>query len=158
MACPFLNWNHHVFFDNFFPSSILLEHLLDQQTYACSTVRCTRRDLPPCAKNKLHQPGETVVRQRGSLLFTKWPTRGMWRFCPRMFHQMSCLKLSNEYKMAKMSKSKSRMSPTLTWKVWVALIEQINYDLPIQSVGSCESGIGTSFGLHSMLLLATRIF
>ena len=72
MARPFLNRNHHVFFDNFFSSPILLDHLLDQQTYACSTVRCTRRDLPPCAKNKLRQPGETIVRQRGSLLFTKW--------------------------------------------------------------------------------------
>ena len=71
MARPFLNRNHHVSFDNFFSSPILSEHLLDQQTYTCSTVRCTHRDLPPCAKNKLHQPGETVVRQRGSLLLTK---------------------------------------------------------------------------------------
>ena len=36
--------------------------------------------------------------------------------------------------------------------------QQINFNLPIQSVGSCKSGIGTSFGLRSMLLLATRIF
>ena len=89
MACPFLNQNHHVFFNNFFSSPILLEHLLDQQTYTCSTVRCTPRDLPPRAKNKLHQPGETVVRQRGSLLLTKWHAKGMWRFCPQMFCQMS---------------------------------------------------------------------
>ena len=82
----------------------------------------------------------------------------MWHFCPRMFHQMSHLELSNEYKMDEMSKSKSRMSPTFTRQIWVALIEQINFDLPIQSVGSRESGIGTSFGLCSMLLLATRIF
>ena len=31
MARPFLNRNHHVFFDNFFSSPILLDHLLDQQ-------------------------------------------------------------------------------------------------------------------------------
>ena len=72
MAHPFLNKNHHLFFDNFFSSPILLDHLLDQQTYACSTVRCTRKDLPPCAKNKLRRPGETIVRQRSNLLFTKW--------------------------------------------------------------------------------------
>ncbi|KAL9978523.1 hypothetical protein ACROYT_G016049 [Oculina patagonica] len=72
MARPFLRRKHHVFFDNFFSSPVLLEHLLDQQTYACSTVRCTRKDLPPCAKNKLRQPGQTITRQRGSLLFTKW--------------------------------------------------------------------------------------
>ena len=35
-------------------------------------VRCTRKELPACAKAKLRQPGQTVVRQRGSLLFTKW--------------------------------------------------------------------------------------
>ena len=71
---------------------------------------------------------------------------------------MSHLELSNEYKMDEMSKSKSRMSPTFTRKIWVALIEQTNFDLPIQSVGSRKSGISTSFGLRSMLLLATRIF
>ena len=70
MPRSFLNRNH-VFCDNFFFSLILLDHLLDQETYACSTVQCTRRDLPPCARNKLHQPRETIVRQRGSL-FTKW--------------------------------------------------------------------------------------
>ena len=43
MARPFLNRNHHVFFDNFFSSPILLEHLLDQQPYTCSTVRCMHR-------------------------------------------------------------------------------------------------------------------
>ena len=71
MARRFLNQNYHAFFDNFFSSPILLEHLLAQQTYACLTVRCVRKDLPPCAKNKLRQPGETVVHQRGNLLFTK---------------------------------------------------------------------------------------
>ena len=72
MARPFLNGNHHVFFDNYFSSPILLDHLLDQQTYARSTVWCTRKDLPPCTKNKLRQLEETVIWQRESLLFTKW--------------------------------------------------------------------------------------
>ena len=72
MARPFLNVNHHVFFDNYFSSPILLDHLLDQQTYARSTVWCTRKDLPPCTKNKLRQLEETVIWQRESLLFTKW--------------------------------------------------------------------------------------
>ena len=48
--------NDHVVFDNFFSSPIRLDHLLDQQTYTCSTVQCTRKDLPLCAKNKFHQP------------------------------------------------------------------------------------------------------
>ena len=69
---PFFNRNHHVFFDNFFSSPVLLGHLLAQQTYACSTVRCTRKELPRCAKNKLREPGQTITRQRGNLLFVKW--------------------------------------------------------------------------------------
>ena len=131
MARPFLNRNHHVFFANFFSSPILLEHLLDQQTYTCSTVRCTRRDLPPCAKNKLHQLRETVVRQRGSLPLTKWHDKRDVAFLSTNVLPNEPLELSNEYKMDEMSESKSRMSPTFTRKVWEELIKQINFDLPI---------------------------
>ena len=48
-----------------------MEHLLAQNTYACGTVRCNRKDLPPCSKNKLIQ-GERVSAQRNQLVFTKW--------------------------------------------------------------------------------------
>ena len=48
-----------------------MEDLLAQDTYACGTVRSNRKDLPPCAKNKLKQ-GEKVYAQRGKLVFTKW--------------------------------------------------------------------------------------
>ena len=68
---PFMNRNHHVFFDNFFTTTKLLEHLETNDTYACGTVRCNRKDLPPCAKNKL-RVGEKVVRQKGHVVFTKW--------------------------------------------------------------------------------------
>lgn len=71
MARPFLNKNRHIFFDNFFTSTILMQHLLAQNTYACGTVRCNRKDLPPCSKNKLQQ-GERVSAQRNQLVFTKW--------------------------------------------------------------------------------------
>ena len=72
MTRPFFKRKHHVFFDNFFSSPVLLDHLLVQETYACSTVRCTSKELPACAKDKLRDPGQTVTQQRGSLLFTKW--------------------------------------------------------------------------------------
>lgn len=72
MARPCFKRNHHVFFDNFFSSPVLLDHLLAQQTYACLTVRCKCKELPPCAKNKLREPGQTIARQRRNLLFTKW--------------------------------------------------------------------------------------
>ena len=65
-----MNRNHHVFFENFFTSTKLLEHLEANDTYACGTVRCNRKDLPPCAKNKL-RVGEKLVRQKGHV-FTKW--------------------------------------------------------------------------------------
>ena len=71
MIRPFMNKNHHVYFDNFFSSVKLLEHLESNDTYACTTVRCNRKDLPPCAKDKL-RPGEKLVRQKGNVVFTKW--------------------------------------------------------------------------------------
>ena len=39
MIQPSMNKNRHVYFDNFFSSPVLLEHLELQQTYAFSTVR-----------------------------------------------------------------------------------------------------------------------
>ena len=71
MASPFLKTHRHIFFDNFFTSTKLMEDLLAQDTYACGTVRSNRKDLPPCAKDKLRQ-GEKVCAQRGKLIFTKW--------------------------------------------------------------------------------------
>jgi len=71
MATPFLNKNRHIFFDNFFSSSFLFDCLLAQNTYACGTIHCNRKDLPPCAKQKLKQ-GEIVTAQRGPVVFTKW--------------------------------------------------------------------------------------
>ena len=69
---PFFNRKHHVFFDNFFSSPDLFDHLLAQDMYACATVRCNRKGLPAYAKDKLCEPGQTITQQRGNLLFTKW--------------------------------------------------------------------------------------
>ncbi|XP_022795221.1 piggyBac transposable element-derived protein 4-like [Stylophora pistillata] len=71
MATPFLNKNRHIFFDNFFSSSFLFDCLLAQNTYACGTVCCNRKDLPPCAIRKLTQ-GDIATAQHGLLVFTKW--------------------------------------------------------------------------------------
>ena len=68
---PFMNRNHHVFFDNFFTTTKLLEHLEVNCTFACGKVRCNRKDLPACAKDKL-QAGEKSVRQKDHVVFTKW--------------------------------------------------------------------------------------
>lgn len=71
MIRPFMNKNHHVYFDNFFSSVKLLEHLASNDTYACATVRSNRKDLPPCAKDKLGQ-GQKLVHQKGNVVFTRW--------------------------------------------------------------------------------------
>ena len=59
------------FFDNFFSSVKLLRHLEAQDTYASATVRTNRKELPPCAQQKL-RPGQKVVRQKQNIVFTKW--------------------------------------------------------------------------------------
>ena len=69
---PYLNKNHHIYFDNFFSSVKLFDDLLKKKTYACGTVRTNRKGLLPCAGRKLRAQGETLRRQRGNLLFTKW--------------------------------------------------------------------------------------
>ena len=76
--------NHHIF-DNFFSSPKLFIDLLQRGTYACSTVRVNRKALPLCAKAKLKQQGELVVRQCGNLVFTKWLDKREVSFL-RMFH------------------------------------------------------------------------
>ena len=39
LISTFYNKNYHVYFDNFFASPKLMEDLLSEGTYACSTVR-----------------------------------------------------------------------------------------------------------------------
>ena len=71
LVSPHTNRNHRVFFNNFFTSTKLLEHLEANGTYVCGTVKCNRKDLPPCAKDKL-RVGEKLVLQKGHFGFTKW--------------------------------------------------------------------------------------
>lgn len=71
MVLPFMNKNHHVYFDNFFSSVNLLEHLQAQSTFCCATVRSNRKDLPSCAQKKL-QVGQKLVYQKDKVVFTKW--------------------------------------------------------------------------------------
>lgn len=42
MTAPFLDNYRHIFLDNFFTSTRLLDHLFAQNTYACGTVHCKR--------------------------------------------------------------------------------------------------------------------
>ena len=74
---PFYNKNYHVYFDNFFASPKLMEDLLSEGTYACSTVRINRKGLLPCSLTKLKRAVETLTSQKGNLLYTKCHDKGM---------------------------------------------------------------------------------
>ena len=66
----FLNKNHHVYFDNFFSSVKLLEHLETNDTYACATVSINCKDLSPCAM--CLRAGQKLLCQKGHVVFKKW--------------------------------------------------------------------------------------
>ena len=70
MTKPFHSKYHHVYFDNFFNSTKLLQDLLVKKTYACGTVRSNRKGLPP----KKRRTGEISVEQKGdtNLIYTQW--------------------------------------------------------------------------------------
>ena len=72
LISPFYNKNYHVYFDNFFASPKLMEDLLSEGTYACSTVRINRKGLLPCSLTKLKRAVKTLTSQKGNLLYTKW--------------------------------------------------------------------------------------
>lgn len=64
---------HHVYCDNYFTSLPLFEKLLENQTYACGTIRTNRKGLPPAVtKAKLKKQGEVVQRQNDSMVATAW--------------------------------------------------------------------------------------
>ena len=72
LISPFLNKNHHVYFDNFFSSPKLLQDLQNEGTCACSTVRAGRVGLPPSSRRKLKREGEMICEEKGNLVYTKW--------------------------------------------------------------------------------------
>lgn len=43
MACPFLHKPQHIYFDNFFTGTIIIDYLLAQDTNACETVHSKER-------------------------------------------------------------------------------------------------------------------
>ena len=77
MAGPYLGKNHHLYFNKAFTTPALLDHLLQQKTYACAAVSLSDTNLPACAKTvKRKKDGQIVRRQCGNVLFTKWHIHG----------------------------------------------------------------------------------
>jgi hypothetical protein len=73
LMSPFYGRNHHLYFDSFYSSVPLAEHLEANGTYTCSTIRQNRLGLPQAIKMaNPRTPNETVRRQKGNLLATVW--------------------------------------------------------------------------------------
>ena len=72
LMSPFLNKNHHVYFDDLFSSPKLLEDLKNEGTNACLTVCAGHVGLLPSSHRKLKKDGEIICMQKGTLVYTKW--------------------------------------------------------------------------------------
>lgn len=74
---PFLNLNHHFYYDRFFSSVKLAEDLLQQNTYSCSTIMPNRKGWPASLKSKAikalkMKSGDVTMLQKGNLVATVW--------------------------------------------------------------------------------------
>ena len=69
---PYFNAYRHFYFDNYFSSVSLLQHLLENKTYACSTLRHSRKLFPADLKNIKLKRGEIRARQNGNLVCLTW--------------------------------------------------------------------------------------
>ena len=65
---PYFNAYRHFYFDIYFSSVSLLQHLLENKTYACSTLRHCRKLFPADLKNIKLKRGEIRTRQIGNLV------------------------------------------------------------------------------------------
>lgn len=70
--------NHCIYFDRFFSSVSLLEHLLADHIYACGTMMANRKGVPPAMKQKkklkkqLPKRGDTMAFQKNNVTVTAW--------------------------------------------------------------------------------------
>ena len=72
MMDPYLDLQHHVYFDRFFASPKLTDDLERHGTYSCCTVMLNRRGLPAGAKKlKLKQRGEVQFQQKGNVVLDR---------------------------------------------------------------------------------------
>ncbi|CAB4009487.1 Hypothetical predicted protein [Paramuricea clavata] len=69
---PYYNTYRHFYFDNYFSSVPLLEHLLENKTYACSTLRHNRKQFPADLKKVKLKRGEIRTRQNKNLVCMTW--------------------------------------------------------------------------------------
>ena len=73
LSLPFHNQNRHLYFDRFFTSTTLAEHLTTAGTYMCGTIMANRKGLPvEVKKAKLKRTGELIQMQKGNIMATSY--------------------------------------------------------------------------------------
>ena len=78
---PFHNKNHHLYYDRFFSSVLLAEHLELVNTFTCSTIMANRKGLPAAIKTaKLKKEGDIVQVQKGNMLATAYKDKRQLTF------------------------------------------------------------------------------
>ncbi|KAK3103740.1 hypothetical protein FSP39_021492 [Pinctada imbricata] len=67
------NQNRHLYFDRFFSSVTLAEHLELVNTYVCGAIMANRKGIPDEVKKaKLKQSGQLIQKQKGNLVATAY--------------------------------------------------------------------------------------
>ncbi|GFO04588.1 PiggyBac transposable element-derived protein 4-like [Plakobranchus ocellatus] len=107
---PHYSLGHHVYMDRFFSSVELAEHLLQNNTYMCSTIVSNRTGLPPVVKRKLKTRGELVQRQKNNLVATS-------------FHDKRTITLLSSNQLmgtAPDGRPHQLVTTIATWEVWMS--------------------------------------
>ena len=73
-ADPIKGKHHQLYFDNYFSTIRLFTKLLQQDTYACGTIRTNRKNFPSeiSEETKHLQRGESRFQQCGNIVATAW--------------------------------------------------------------------------------------
>nr|XP_039258488.1 piggyBac transposable element-derived protein 4-like [Styela clava] len=71
---PFLGKGYHLYVDNFYTSPDLFRNLYEEKTYACGTLRLTRKNVPRdiIVKKRSHLRGTSKWRMSDELLCQSW--------------------------------------------------------------------------------------
>ena len=77
---PYLDNNQHFFFDNFFTSVDLMQHMQLRNTCACGTIHQNRKDLPADLERIDLVAGEVRTCQSGNLEVVEMPVLVLCHF------------------------------------------------------------------------------
>ena len=71
-SAQLLDIGHHVYFDNYYNSSDIIDLLHKRKTHACGTVRKNQKSLPLAVTQAKLKQGETGFHHKNNLLALKW--------------------------------------------------------------------------------------